>query len=242
MPGKPYGIICPLSKASELLEPRWTIQILGEMWGGSSRFNDIRRGVGYISPALLSRRLREMEAAGLVTRVEDLATGSVDYFRTAMAIELEPMLDGLAYWAQRNIEAEVAIAAPNVSTMMWAARRKIVLAELPQRRVVVQFRFSGVRKGEERYWLVAKPGAEADFCISDPGTDVDLYIETSPESMAALMLGRSTVAAEIDNGTLFLSGDPRMIRSIESWFPREDGHDIEGVRVLNRLVGVGQHG
>ena len=152
------------------------------------------------------------------------------------------MLNGLALWAQRNIEAEVAIAAPNVSAMMWAARRKTILAELPQRRVVVQFHFSGARQGEERYWLVAKPGAEADICISDPGTDVDLYVETSAESMAALMLGRSTVAAEIDNGSLFLSGDPRMIRNIESWFPREDGHDIEGVRVLKRMADVTRQG
>lgn len=236
MPGRPYGIICPLSKASELLEPRWTIQILGEMWGGSSRFNDIRRGVGYISPALLSRRLREMEAAGLVERVEDRATGSVDYFRTAMAIELEPFLDGLAYWAQRNIEAEVAIASPNVSTMMWSARRLLNRSELPQRRIVVQFRFSGGKPGTDYYWLVAKPEVEPDICISDPGTDVDLYVETTPESMAAIMLGRSTVAAELGNGTLFLSGDARLIRTIDRWFPREDGHDIEGVRVLKRLA------
>jgi DNA-binding HxlR family transcriptional regulator len=238
MPSRPYGIICPLSKACELLEPRWTIQILGEMWAGSSRFNDIRRGVGYISPALLTRRLREMEALGLIERIEDRATGHVNYFRTAMAIELEPFLNGLARWAQRNIEAEIAIAAPNISSMMWSARRKIRLAELPQRRVVVQFHFSGARPGEDRYWLVAKPGAETDFCISDPGADVDLYVETTPESMAALMLGRSTISAEVDNETLFLSGDPRMIRTIERWFPREDEHDIEGVLVLKRMATV----
>lgn len=238
MPSRPYGIICPLSKASELLEPRWTIQILGEMWGGSSRFNDIRRGVGYISPALLTRRLREMEGLGLIERIEDRATGSVNYFRTAMAIELEPFLNGLAQWAQRNVEAEVAIAAPNISTMMWSARRKITLAELPQRRVVVQFHFSGAARGEERYWLVAKPGMDVDICISDPGTDVDLYVEATPESMAAVMLGRSSISAEVDNGTLFLSGDLWMIRNIDRWFPREDDHDIAGVRVLQRRATV----
>lgn len=238
MPSRPYGIICPLSKACELLEPRWTIQILGEMWGGSSRFNDIRRGVGYISPALLARRLREMESLGLVERVEDRATGSVNYFRTAKAIELEPFLNGLSQWAQRNIEAEVAIAAPNVSTMMWSARRLIPLAELPQRRVVVQFHFTGAARREERYWLVAKPGVDVDICISDPGTDVDLYVETTPESMAAVMLGRSTVSTEVANGTLFLSGDPSMIRNIDRWFPREEDHDVAGVLVLKRMATV----
>ena len=36
MPGKSYGLFCPVSKACELLEPRWTIQILCEMAGGNT--------------------------------------------------------------------------------------------------------------------------------------------------------------------------------------------------------------
>ncbi|NHX27970.1 helix-turn-helix transcriptional regulator, partial [Escherichia coli] len=57
---KPSGLICPITKACEVLEPRWTIPILAELWAGSSRFNDIRRGVGNISPGLLSKRLKEL--------------------------------------------------------------------------------------------------------------------------------------------------------------------------------------
>lgn len=232
MPSRPYGIICPISKACEFLEPRWTVQILAEMWAGSSRFNEIRRGVGNISPTLLSRRLKEMETVGLVERVDDRATGSVDYFRTAMAIALEPALEALSRWAQRNIEAEIAVSAPNISALMWTARRYVRVGELPQRRVVVQFRFADAQREPDRYWLVAKPGADVDLCTSDPRTDVDLYVETTAVAMAAIMLGRSTTGRETDRGHLFLSGDPRMVRSIDRWFPREDGYDIEGVRVL----------
>ncbi len=232
MPGKPYGIICPLSRACEYLEPRWTIQILGEMWGGSSRFNDIRRGVGHISPALLSRRLKEMETAGLVERVENCATGSVDYFRTVKAIELEPALDALAHWAQRNIEAEIAIGEPNLSTMMWAARRYVKVAELPVRRVVMCFHFTGVVSRYDRYWLVAQPGAGVDLCTSDPGADVDLYVEATAVSLAAIMLGRASIAHEIEEGRLFLSGDARLIRTIDRWFPKEDSADIDGILPL----------
>ncbi|MEI8715479.1 winged helix-turn-helix transcriptional regulator [Mesorhizobium sp. ISC11] len=76
---RPYGLVCPISRACEFLEPRWTIQILTELWNGSTRFNDIRKGVGNISSALLSRRLKEMEALGLVERVEDEAARTVAY-------------------------------------------------------------------------------------------------------------------------------------------------------------------
>lgn len=229
MPNKPYGIICPISKACEYLEPRWTIQILSEMWAGSSRFNDIRRGVGNISPALLSRRLKEMEAAGLIERVKDRATGSVDYFRTRMAIELEPALDALSHWAQRNIEAEIAVGEPNVSAMMWSARRYLKLPELPQRRVVIRFHFAGVASGSDRYWLVAQHGANVDICTSDPKVDVDLYVEATPDSLAAIMLGRTSIARELQEGRLFLSGDARLIHTIDGWFPKEDGSDIDGI-------------
>ena len=82
MTSRPFGLYCPTSKASEVLMPRWTIQILGELWDGSTRFNGIRRGLPGISPTLLARRLREMQDNGLVERVEDPATGSIDHIRT----------------------------------------------------------------------------------------------------------------------------------------------------------------
>ncbi len=65
MTSRPYGMICPITKACELLEPRWTIPILTEIWAGSTRFNEIRRGVGNISTALLSKRLKEMQEKGV---------------------------------------------------------------------------------------------------------------------------------------------------------------------------------
>src|SRR6056297_3415825 len=122
---KPYGVVCPITHACEILEPRWTIPILSEMWGGSTRFNDIKRGVGSISPTLLARRLKELEANGLIERIEDPATGQVDYVRTQRGIDLEPALDALAKWAQCNIEARAALANCDVSTLMWHMRALI---------------------------------------------------------------------------------------------------------------------
>ena len=52
--------------ASEVLCRRWTMVLLRELVAGSNRFNDLRRGVPRMSPALLSRRLKELEAAGVV--------------------------------------------------------------------------------------------------------------------------------------------------------------------------------
>jgi DNA-binding HxlR family transcriptional regulator len=153
---KPFGLVCPITHASEILEPRWTMSILSEMWGGSTRFNDIRRGVGSISPALLSKRLKELEANGLIERIKDPATDQVDYLRTQRAVDLEPALNALAKWAQCNIEATTALADIDVSTLMWQMRNYIDSDELPNRQVVIRFHFSDPELEYDTYWALVK--------------------------------------------------------------------------------------
>jgi HxlR-like helix-turn-helix protein len=51
-----YGQFCPVSKAMELLDERWTMLVVRELLLGSRHFNELRRGVPQMSPALLSKR------------------------------------------------------------------------------------------------------------------------------------------------------------------------------------------
>jgi DNA-binding HxlR family transcriptional regulator len=231
MTRRPYGLICPISLASEILEPRWTIQILTELWNGSTRFNDIRKGVGNISTALLSRRLKEMEAFGLVERVEDKAAGTIDYFRTEKAIKLEPAMNALAEWALCNIEAEIALSGADVSTIMWAVRRMIDLAELPRRRAVIRFHFRDDPPPKyAHYWFVVEPGADLpELCSLDPGRDVDLYVETGAVSLGAILEGRSSIEREKERGGLFLSGDPGLARSMNRWLRTSVWATLDGI-------------
>ncbi len=234
MTRRPYGLICPISRACEILGPRWTIQILTELWNGSTRFNDIRKGLGNISSALLSRRLKEMEALGLVERVENVATGAIDYFRTEKSIKLEPAMNALAEWAQCNIEAELALNGANVSTVMWGVRRMIVLAELPRRRAVIRFHFRDDPPPKyPHYWFVIEPGADMpELCSLDPGRDVDLYVETGAVSLGAILEGRSSIEREKERGRLFLSGDPGLARSMHRWL-RSSVWAVEGTVPLS---------
>jgi hypothetical protein len=52
MPGSSYPRFCPVAMTASLLEPRWTMLLLCEMWSGSTRFNEIQRGVLGMSPGL----------------------------------------------------------------------------------------------------------------------------------------------------------------------------------------------
>ncbi|MEW9918870.1 winged helix-turn-helix transcriptional regulator [Marimonas sp. MJW-29] len=237
MKSKPYGIVCPITHACEILEPRWTIPILSEMWGGSSRFNDIKRGVGNISPALLSKRLKELEEHGLIERIEDPATGAVDYIRTQRAIDLEPALDALGKWAQCNIEARVALEDTDVSTLMWHMRKLIETEALPKRQVVIQFRFSDPGLDYDTYWVLYRPGLPLEICSTIPGFDVDLYVETDSVSLSSILLSRTTIARELDEGRLFLSGDALLARTMDRWLYHREKEDPRKVRKLESMAG-----
>ena len=69
--GSSYRQFCPVAKAMELLDERWTLLIVRELVTGSQHFNELRRGVPRMSPTLLSKRLGQLKRAGIVDRHDD---------------------------------------------------------------------------------------------------------------------------------------------------------------------------
>jgi DNA-binding HxlR family transcriptional regulator len=63
-----YGQFCPIAKAAQVLAERWTPLVLRELICGSTRFNDLRRGVPLMSSSLLSQRLKFLEQEGVIER------------------------------------------------------------------------------------------------------------------------------------------------------------------------------
>ena len=229
MARKGYGIYCPTSKACEVLGPRWTIQILCELWDGNSRFNEIRRALPALSPGLLSKRLKELEAEGLVERVENRAKGTVDYFRTQKAIELEPIFDEMARWAQRHVDAEIALSARDAGMLMWKLRRRIDTEEMLEGRSVVRFHFPDSTGQHDTYWIVAERGTGVDLCNHDPRLDPDLYVECEVGVLTGIYMGRRSLTRDIDDGELFLSGDTRLVKNFTKWLPPSVYASVDGI-------------
>lgn len=216
-----YVSFCPTAKVCEILEPRWTLLILCEMFSGSTHFNDIRRGVPSMSPTLLSKRLKELERHGLLTRVQDKAKSGSSYHLTSIGKELEPIIDKLGDWAHRSIETEVKLERLDASMLMWNMRRKVDTAVLPRnRRCVIQFIYPEQPVAARNYWLISKPGHPVDMCMIDPGHDVDLYVTADLRAMTSAWMGLSTLQAEIDSGKIELVGNDALINSIGDWMVR----------------------
>ncbi len=220
-----YPKFCPVAMAASLLEPRWTMLLLCEMWSGSTRFNEIQRGVPGMSPGLLSKRLKEMEANGLVIRHGD-RSGHAEYLTTPLADELEPLIRGLGEWAHRNIDCEVSLQNLDARLLMWKIRGKIDRLQLPKPKCVIQFILNDAPNETANYWLVAKPGEETDLCYTDPKFDVDLFVVCELRSLTSAWMGHSTFETEIDAGRISLTGHDLMERTLTKWLIRSSFAEV----------------
>src|SRR4029079_11982712 len=111
-----YGHFCMLAKALEHVGDRWTLLVVRDLMLGPKRFTDLMDRMAGITPKTLTRRLRDLEADGLVeARQRDLeADGLVGADREAGRREvwyrlppagedLQPVLDELLLWGLRNV-------------------------------------------------------------------------------------------------------------------------------------------
>lgn len=215
-----YKQFCPVAMAAEILCTRWTVVLLRELIAGSTRFNDLRRGVPRMSPALLSQRLKDLELAGIIYRAASPTdAGVLEYHLTTAGRELEPVVEAFGLWGQRRIKAEVSLQHLDAPLLMWDMRRSLNLTPMPRRRSVVQFVYPELPAVQRSWWLIVDPEADTDvdLCSADLGFDVDLYVSADLRTMTAIWMGLDTVRAALDSGRMSLTGDPKLAANMQTW-------------------------
>ena len=213
-----YQQFCPVAMAAEILCTRWTIILLREMFAGSTRFNELRRGVPRMSPALLSQRLKELETAGIVAHAASRADAAVSEYRlTELGRELGPLVEAFGIWGQRRIELKLSLQHLDVDLLMWDMRRNLNTTPMPARRSVVEIVYPELPAAQRRWWLIVDPGTGVDLCKVDPGFDVDLYVSADLRSMTAIWLGLDTVRAAVANHRIVLTGSRQLASSMQAW-------------------------
>jgi len=213
-----FGQFCPVAVACEVFAERWTPIILRELFAGAQQFNEIHRGIPLISRPLLVRRLRQLEAAGVITR-ESLPSGRGHrYCLTEAGKEFHPVIEELGAWGQRwTVRVDRKNLDPGF--LLWNMRRRIALDRLPPRRVVVRFKFSGVAaayRGPRMFWLLLEP-TQADLCVGDPGFEIDLDVEADLAAMARIWLGDVPFESVLRSGDVRLIGPRQLAKAFPSW-------------------------
>lgn len=218
MPDRSYGQFCPVAMAAEILCTRWTVVLLRELLAGSTRFNELRRGLPRISPALLSQRLKELEEAGVVERhASDKEAGIAEYHLTAMGRDLMPVVMGIGEWGQRWISTDLSLQQLDGTLLMWDMRRNLKIADPPPVRKVIKVKFPDAPPRDSDWWLVVTPDCSVDLCKVDPGHDVDLYVDSQLEAMTRVWMGLIPFRAAVGAGQIKLTGDQRLAATFPSW-------------------------
>ena len=218
MPDSSYNQFCPVAMAAEVLGARWTLLLLRELVSGSTRFNDLRRGVPRMSPALLSKRLKELETAGIVSRAPVSGEpGLLEYRLTEAGRELKPVIEAIGCWGQRWIDLEASLEKLDPNLLMWDMRRRIDPKPMPRRRSTIQVMFSDQREAQRNWWLIVEPGKEVDLCSVDPGFDVDLYVSTDLRTMTEVWMGYTTLARAREEERLTITGNRQLETNLSSW-------------------------
>jgi DNA-binding HxlR family transcriptional regulator len=210
-----YGQFCPVSKAAEILCQRWTPLILRELLAGSSRFNEIRRGVPTCSPALLSKRLKELESAGILVRTVT-GEGPV-YSLTEAGLELFPLIQGLGVWGQRWAQSTYGPDDLDPGLLLWDVRRFLAPGVFGERRVVVQLTFPSVPAKRRYYWVVVDED-EVDLCLTDPRFEVDVTLEADLRALTQVWMGDASFSDALADRRITLTGPRELTRLIPEWF------------------------
>jgi len=210
----PYRQFCPVAKAMELLDERWTLLVVRELLSGGRHFNDLRRGLPRMSPSLLSRRLQQLTRAGVLERREE--GGQVEYVLTPAGAELRPIVEAIGVWGTRWI-GELGDADLDPKLLLWDMHRHVDHDALPPRRTVVGFRFPDADPRARDWWLVLH-GGEADVCDDDPGHPVDVLVTAPLRRMVAVWMGDVSWSAALRSGDVRLEGPPELRRALPAWF------------------------
>jgi DNA-binding HxlR family transcriptional regulator len=208
-----YGQFCPVAKAMELLDERWTVLVVRELLAGSTHFNDLRRGVPKMSPSLLSKRLQTLTRAGVVERSE--VDGRANYTLTACGRELVGVVDALGAWSVRWM-SDLVERDLDPSVLMWDIRRTIPLDQWPRRRTVVAFRLSGTPVKASSWWLMVVDGG-AEVCDFDPGYEVTATISTSLRTLSHIWRGDQSWQRAVLDGSVTIDAPRDVRRAVPAW-------------------------
>jgi DNA-binding HxlR family transcriptional regulator len=199
-----YGQYCGFARALEAVGERWALLIVRDLLVGPKRFTDLLRGLPGIPSNILTARLKELENAGVVRRrLLPRPARAVVYELTEYGLELEAVVVELGRWGAKNlgdarpdetITVDSLITALRTTFHSGAARGFHAGYELRFGEIVLHAR---VDDGRVEVAAGALPGA-------------DLAIEAGP-GIRALMAGELSPAQVVENGTVRLVGDPKLL-------------------------------
>ncbi|WP_051581267.1 winged helix-turn-helix transcriptional regulator [Pseudonocardia acaciae] len=220
-----YQDPCGIARALDLVGERWALLVVRDLLLGPKRFGQLRQGLGAVSPNVLSQRVRELEAAGVVQRRRlGPPTGAVVYELTARGRELEPALLALGRWgAATAVDTEAELT---VDSLVIALKSMFDPGRAAGLRASYRLRLD-----VETFHLTVADGVLTAARTDDGSADVT--IDTDPATLRAVIFGGRPLADAERSGALTVTGDHAAAATLVTLFPVTGG-ERDGARRCRR--------
>ena len=209
---RPFIDGCAAAHALSLVGERWALLVVRELALGPRRFTDLRVGLPNVSPNVLAQRLRDLEEVGVVQKRKlPPPAASQVYELTEWGYGLEPVLISLGHWAvrspflPRNGTLGVNSLILSFRTMFNPDAAKGLKASYE------------LRLGEETFYARV---ANNQFEIARGEiSKATVKVETSTDTLTALVYGGYHLNEAIRSGEVKLEGDKKMLERFLKLFP-----------------------
>jgi DNA-binding HxlR family transcriptional regulator len=210
-----YGEACPVSMAASVLAERWTLQIIREMFLGSTKYSQFQKYMPNISPTLLKNRLRSLEDHGVIMRKKTATQGRYDYYLTPSGKALGPLLTEFGKWGMRFANSGMTEKENTVYGLMRDLSGALDTGELPDCDITVQFNFTDNPESTKQFINIHS--GQVEVCSQNLGFEVDVYITTTLKDMTKIWYGELAMLKAIEDEKMAIVGNSQYIRNITRW-------------------------
>lgn len=210
-----YNEACPISMAASVICERWTLQIVREMFFGSTRYSEIQRYIPNISPSLLRNRLRFLEDQGIILRKKSASGNRWEYHLTPAGKSLAPVLTEMGKWGMRFASEGMTDKQNTAYGLLRDFAGALDLDQLPSGDNVICFDLTDVRESPRRF-IQVKNG-KTQVCDQDMGFNIDVYISSTLAVMTKVWYGNIGLHEAIDKGLVKVDAAPVYLRHITRW-------------------------
>ncbi len=210
-----YNEACPISMAASVICERWTLQIVRELFFGSTRYSEIQKFIPNISPSLLRNRLRFLEEQGVIFRKKSTSGNRYEYHLTPAGKSLAPVLTEMGKWGMRWSSDCMTDKQNTASGVVRDIAGGINVDELPSGNTVIQLHFD--EGAEQATGYIHVQDGNVRICDTDLGFDTDVLIRSTIQTMTRVWYGELDINAAIEAGQIRVDAAPVYTRHIGRW-------------------------
>ena len=207
-----YGDPCGIARGLDVVGERWALLIVRELLLGPRRFTDLRDSLAGASPNVLSQRLEDLRAAGVVQRHRlPPPAASWVYELTPWGYELEDVLLAMARWGSQSAPAAEHELSPRA--LLIAMRTTYAPADSGE-----ALRRFELHLGEESFEVATGHGSITVAAGGVPSPDAVIWC--GPAVLRAVIFGDRALADAVHSGELQIDGDGSAAAALLASFRR----------------------